>query len=69
MRSIAWRRLTVNDNEPRRPDGKPMTVENLQALRAQLEAFDQIETISDEMRAIIEAYLPDLVDRLPPRRS
>jgi hypothetical protein len=43
-----------------------MTEEYLLALRAQIEAFEQIEAISDEMRAIVETYMPDLIDRLPP---
>ena len=53
---------------PLRPDGKPMTADDIRQLKEQIASFDTIEVIADEMREIVERYMPDLVDRLPPKR-
>jgi len=43
------------------------TPELLAMLREQIEGMDSIEAISEDMRALIEAHLPDLVSKLPPK--
>ena len=47
---------------PLRPDGQPMTADDISELRERIEGFDTIEVIADEMREIVERYMPDLVD-------
>jgi len=36
-------------------------------VRAEIESFDSIETIEDDMRGLIEDKWPDLVIKLPPK--
>jgi len=47
--------------------GRTLSVSELASLRREIEGFDTIEVISDEMRKLIEQAFPDLVHRLPPR--
>lgn len=47
-------------------DGRPQDPEELDAIRQQLEAMDDIEVISNEMRAIVIRNWPHLVPKLPP---
>jgi hypothetical protein len=37
-------------------------------IRKDIESFDSIEVITDEMRALVESEWPDLVNKLPLKR-
>jgi hypothetical protein len=54
---------------PLRPDGQPMTEEDFRDLREQIAAFEEIEWVDDATRTIIEQFMPDLMDRLPAKRT
>jgi pyridoxine 5'-phosphate synthase PdxJ len=54
---------------PLRPDGRSMTDDEFRALHDQIAAFDDVEWIDDDMREIVEHFMPDLVDKLPDRRT
>jgi hypothetical protein len=45
--------------------GRFLSETELANLRRQIEDFDTIEVISDEMRELIERAFPDLVHKLP----
>ena len=45
-----------------------MSEAELEELRKQIEEFDDIQEISDELRALIEKKWPHLVAKLPPKR-
>lgn len=45
--------------------GKPLAPDELEAIRLQIEEFDTIEAIDDEMRGIVERNWPHLVAKLP----
>ena len=45
--------------------GRVLSETELANLRRQIEDFDAIEVISDEMRELIERAFPDLVHKLP----
>lgn len=47
----------------------PMMDADLQAIRDQITAFDDIEWIDDATREIVETFMPDLVSRLPAKRT
>jgi hypothetical protein len=47
--------------------GRVLSETELANLRRQIEDFDTIEVISDEMRKLIEQTFPDLVHKLPPK--
>jgi len=47
-------------------DGRELSEADLEAIRLQLEAFDHVDAVSDEMRALIERRWPLLVAKLPP---
>lgn len=46
--------------------GHPLTQEQLDDLRKQIEGFDSISVIDPEIRAIVERNWPDLMPKLPP---
>ena len=48
-------------------DGRPLSESDLEAIRLQLETFDSIDAISDQLREIIERRWPHLAAKLPPR--
>ena len=53
-----------------RPDGHPMTADEISELHDQIAAgFDKIDWSDDTTREIVEAYMAGLVDRLPERRT
>jgi hypothetical protein len=54
---------------PLRPGGQPMTANDIGELHDQIASFDTIEVIADDAREIVERFMPDLVDRLPPKRT
>lgn len=55
---------------PKPPDtlhGHPLTADELDELRKQIEGFDSIEAIDPGIRAIVERNWPELVPKLPPK--
>jgi hypothetical protein len=62
--SVAWRMT-------KRPKpmlgGRELSPQELERIRTELEFFDEIEHVSDEMRALIADQWPHLLDKLPPR--
>jgi hypothetical protein len=48
--------------------GRVLSAEELAAMRRELESFDSIEAIDDEMRALIMRNWPDLAAKLPPQQ-
>jgi len=48
--------------------GRALSQAELQLIRRELEGFDSIDVIDDEMRALIETQWPDLIAKLPPRK-
>jgi hypothetical protein len=49
--------------------GKELGAAELCRIRKEVESFDSIEVISDEMRALIESEWPDPVHKPPPREE
>jgi hypothetical protein len=57
-------------DEPRRVfRNRILTDDELAALRAEIESFDSIEAVDDDLRALIESEWPDLVSKLPPKQK
>jgi hypothetical protein len=52
---------------PRIVGGKVMMPADLERMHKELLEFDDIEHITDEMRAVIEDLWPELVHKLPPK--
>ena len=48
--------------------GRLMTPAEINQLRRHIAGFDHIDSISDDMREIIESEFPELVHKLPPKR-
>jgi hypothetical protein len=48
--------------------GRVLSAEELAAIRREIESFDSIEAIDDEMRALIIRNWPDLAAKLPPEQ-
>ena len=48
--------------------GRVLSQAELDQIRRELEGFDTIDVIDEEMRAPIETQWPDLIPKLPPRR-
>jgi hypothetical protein len=49
--------------------GRVLSAEQLAAIHRELESFDTIQTIDDEMRALIIGNWPDLAAKLLPEQS
>jgi hypothetical protein len=49
--------------------GRKLSDAELREIRKQVEGFDSIDVIDDEMRELIESQWPDLLHKLPPRRD
>ena len=47
--------------------GSELSPQELARIKSELEFFDQVEHVSDEMRAVIEAQWPELLCKLPPK--
>ena len=47
--------------------GRPLSPEELEMLRVQIESMGNIAAIHDEVRGIVERNWPHLVSKLPPR--
>jgi hypothetical protein len=48
--------------------GRVLSTEELAVLRREIESFDTIEAMDDEMRALIVRNWPDLAAKLPPQK-
>lgn len=48
--------------------GRILLPGELKQIRREVESFDTIDLIDDEMRELIEREMPDLVSKLPPRK-
>jgi len=46
--------------------GRPLSPEELDMLRQQIEGMDDITAIDDEVRGIVERNWPHLLSKLPP---
>jgi hypothetical protein len=55
--------------QPRIVGGQIMMAGDLKRLHKELLEFEHIDHISDEMRAVIEDLWPELVYKLPPKKS
>jgi hypothetical protein len=49
--------------------GRPLSPEELDMIREQIESMDDITAIDDEVRGIVERNWPHLVAKLPPREE
>jgi hypothetical protein len=49
--------------------GRPLSPEELDMIREQIESMDDITAIDDEVRGIVEWNWPHLVSKLPPREE
>jgi hypothetical protein len=47
--------------------GRVLSAVELRRIRKEIESFDSIEVVTDEMRALVESEWPDLVNKLPPK--
>jgi hypothetical protein len=47
-------------------DGRPLSPDDLDAIRRDIEAMGSIDAISDELRAIVVRNWPHLIAKLPP---
>jgi hypothetical protein len=54
---------------PRIFEGRVMTAADLERVHKEILGFERIEAVSDEMRAMSEELWPELVHKLPPKRS
>jgi len=48
--------------------GRVLSADELAAIRREIESFDSIEAIDDEMRALINRNWPDLAAKLRPEQ-
>jgi hypothetical protein len=55
--------------EPRVLDGRIMLPDELDRIHKGLLEFERIESVSDEIRELIEEVWPELVHKLPPNKS
>jgi hypothetical protein len=49
--------------------GRPLSPEELDMIREQIESMDDITAINDEVRGIVERNWPHLVSKLPAREE
>jgi hypothetical protein len=49
-------------------NGRPLSPEELEQLRIEIESFDSIEKIDDEVRGIVQRNWPHLLAKLPPEQ-
>jgi hypothetical protein len=47
-------------------NGRPLSPEDLERLRLEIESFDTIEHVTDEVRGIVQRNWPHLLSKLPP---
>ena len=46
--------------------GRPLSLDELEMIRREIEAFDDIGAVDDEIRGIVARNWPHLLSRLPP---
>ena len=46
--------------------GRPLSLEDPQKIRMEIEAFDDIDVVGDEIRGIVARNWPHLLSKLPP---
>jgi hypothetical protein len=46
--------------------GRPLSPEDLERIRVEIESFDNIDVIDDEIRGIVARNWPYLLEKLPP---
>jgi hypothetical protein len=46
--------------------GRPLSPEELEMIRREIEAFDRIGAVDDEIRGIVARNWPHLLSKLPP---
>jgi hypothetical protein len=49
--------------------GRPLSPEDLELIRREIEAFDDIQPVDDEMRGIVARNWPHLLTKLPPEED
>jgi hypothetical protein len=47
-------------------NGRPLSPEDLERLRVEIESFDDISAVTDEVRGIVKRNWPHLLSKLPP---
>jgi hypothetical protein len=47
--------------------GRPLSPEDLERIRREIETFDSIDVIDDEIRGIVARNWPHLLSKLPPQ--
>jgi hypothetical protein len=50
-------------------DGRELSQSELKLIKAQIEGFDTIEVVSDEMRELIASQWPHLLSKLTPEKK
>jgi len=50
-------------------NGRPLSPEELEMIRREIEAFDDIGAVSDEIRGIVARNWPHLLSKLPPPKD
>ena len=51
------------------PHGRPFSPEELELIREQIEALDDIGAVDDEIRGIVARHWPHLLAKLPPEED
>jgi hypothetical protein len=49
--------------------GRPLSPEDLERIRLEIEAFDDIGAVDDEIRGIVARNWPHLLSKLPPEED
>jgi hypothetical protein len=49
--------------------GRPLSPENLERIRLEIEALDNIAEVDDEIRGIVARNWPHLLSKLPPEED
>jgi hypothetical protein len=50
-------------------NGRPLSLEELEIIRRELESMDDIGAVDDEIRGIVARNWPHLLSRLPPEED
>ena len=51
------------------PHGRPFSPEELELIREQIEALDDVGAVDDEIRGIVARHWPHLLAKLPPEED
>jgi hypothetical protein len=49
--------------------GRPLSTEELERLRIEIESFDSIEVVDDELHGLVKRNWPHLLSKLPPEHK